>query len=108
MKYIYRNGGFTVSMMEDEPVAALKNETARCLMDAIDTTRISERIPEDMLRKLREDIFVFSGCKSYHELEEASQLLLDEEFRIKPFQRFRQDVLDIYPKYNQRYLEAEY
>jgi len=45
-------------------------------------------IPEAMARKLKEDIFVFSGFKTYQGLREASRLLRDEDGTVKPFNRF--------------------
>lgn len=108
VRHVYDKGGFTPEMLSDKPVAALRKETARCLVDAVDTTLMSDHVPEAMAEKLREDVFVFSGCKTYHELREASQLLVSDEGKVKSFHQFRQDVMELYPKYNEQYLEAEY
>lgn len=95
-------------MLEDQPVVELQNETVRCLNDALDFGLEKSDMPEEMSEKLRNDVFVFSGCKTYHELKEASQMLLDERGQIKPLHRFVSDVKELHPKYNERYLEAEY
>ena len=95
-------------MLGEKPVIALTNETARCLTEGLDFALMSEEMPEAMAEKLREDVFVFSGCKTYHELREASQMLTDEQGQVKPLHRFIADVQEIYPKYNEQYLEAEH
>ncbi len=60
------------------------------------------------MRSLREDVFVFSGFKTYHQLKEASELLLDEQGRVKSFNQFYEDVSGIRDKYNRNWLHAEY
>ncbi len=61
-----------------------------------------------MLNSLRQNAYVFSGFKAYHELKEASTLLITEDGKIKPFNAFKQDVLKVHEAYNVNYLEAEY
>lgn len=107
VRHVFDKGGFSDDMIEDKPLAALRQETVRCLMPAIDTVLIDADVPEEMAAKLRDDVFVFSGCKTYHELKEVSQMLTDEDGQVKPLHRFIQDVKEIHPKYNERYLEAE-
>jgi SPP1 gp7 family putative phage head morphogenesis protein len=63
---------------------------------------------EQMLDALNENVHVFSGFKSYHELREAADLLKDENGNLKSFAKFREDVLAVNEKYNVTYLEAEY
>ena len=106
-RHLYDKGAFNDTMLEDKPLADLRNETVRCLNYALDTALIDGDIPETMAAKLRDDVFVFSGCKTYHELREVSQMLVDETGQIKPLHRFVQDVKEVYPTYNERYLEAE-
>jgi len=108
VRYVYRQGGFTPDMLRNKPIVALTKETAQVLMDAFNSTLINEEIPEAMAEKLREDVFVFSGCKTYHELREATQLLTDEDGGIKPLYQFMADVKELHPKYNEQYLEAEH
>lgn len=69
---------------------------------------IEHHVPFVMKRNLSENIYIFSGAKTYAELKELSGLLLDTSGNIKPFSKFWQDVQNIYPQYNQSYLEAEY
>ena len=65
-------------------------------------------IPDEMARALDENIFLFSGFKTYHEMNDASRLLKDEDGGFKPFDRFLQDVQAIDASYNQNWLYAEY
>lgn len=60
------------------------------------------------LRALRENVFVFSGFKNYHQLKEMSLLLTDSEGNIRSFNDFKKDVLSVDATYNKTYLEAEY
>ncbi|MDD3687552.1 MAG: phage minor head protein [Bacteroidales bacterium] len=70
--------------------------------------KIKYDVPELMLNSLRQNAYVFSGFKAYHELKEASTLLITEDGKIKSFNAFKQDVLQIHEAYNVNYLQAEY
>lgn len=61
-----------------------------------------------MARALDENIFLFSGFKTYHEMNDASRLLRDDDGGFKSFDRFLQDVQAIDDTYNQNWLYAEY
>lgn len=60
------------------------------------------------VKKLEENIYVFSGFKNYQQLKETSLLLLDNEGSYKSFNTFLNDVKQINATYNEVYLEAEY
>lgn len=62
----------------------------------------------DMRRRLQRSNYIFSGIKTFHELNEAFPSLLDESGERKPFNRFLQDVQKIDETYNKHYLRAEY
>lgn len=94
-------------MLEDQPIRTLINEITDALMEGVDIGLKDADIPAEMTDKLGRDVFVFSGCKTYHELREAAQLLRDDQGRIKPFRKFYNEVKQIHPEYNERYLEAE-
>lgn len=63
---------------------------------------------EAMRRRLTRSDFIFSGMKTFHEINEAFPSLLDENGNRKPFERFLNDVRNIDKTYNSNYLRAEY
>lgn len=92
-------------LSEPEPLA-LMNATHDVLAEELG--RLERSIPEEMARALDENIFLFSGFKTYHEMNDASRLLRDDDGGFKPFERFLQDVQAIDASYNQNWLYAEY
>lgn len=92
-------------LTEPEPLA-LMNATHDVLAEELG--RLERNIPEKMTRALDENIFLFSGFKTYHEMNDASRLLKDEDGGFKSFDRFLQDVKAIDASYNQNWLYAEY
>lgn len=61
-----------------------------------------------MRRRLMRSDYIFSGMKTFHELNEAFPSLLDENGNRKSFERFLNDVRKIDRTYNRNYLRAEY
>ena len=47
---------------------------------------------DTMRSRLEESDYIFSGLKTFHELNEAFPSLLDEDGTKKPFERFLNDV----------------
>ena len=92
-------------LSEPEPIA-LMNATHDILAEELG--HLERNIPDEMARALDENIFLFSGFKTYHEMNDASRLLKDEDGGFKPFDRFLQDVQAIDASYNQNWLYAEY
>ena len=107
VRSIFRRSGFTVDMMETREVRALVDEYARVLNTATRPALESGIIPEAMARKLEEDVFVFSGFKTYQGLKEASRLLRDDG-TVKPFHRFYNDITAVKENYNRHWLKSEY
>jgi len=92
-------------LSEPEPIA-LMNATHDILAEELG--HLERSIPDEMARALDENIFLFSGFKTYHEMNDASRLLKDEDGGFKSFDRFLQDVQAIDASYNQNWLYAEY
>lgn len=63
---------------------------------------------EAMRRRLTRSDYIFSGMKTFHELNEAFPSLLNENGDRKPFEQFLNDVRKIDSTYNGNYLRAEY
>ena len=74
----------------------------------LDSTFREVRMSDIMRRRLTDSDYIFSGIKTFHELNEAFPSLLDENGVRKPFERFLNDVQSIDKTYNQHYLRAEY
>ena len=94
--------------MQHPKIRALVDATTDIFAGAISPALESGVIPEVMAQHLREDVFVFSGFKTYRELREAANLLRDKNGLLKSFDRFYKDVAAINEKYNRHWLKAEY
>lgn len=101
-----------------------KVEGAQFRIEILKTTKIQEFIEahaavldssfqkvemSDIMRqRLERSNYIFSGIKTFHELNEAFPSLLDENGNRKPFEQFLNDVQKIDKTYNANYLRAEY
>lgn len=74
----------------------------------LDSTFKQVRMTDKMRERLTRSNYIFSGIKTFHELNEAFPSLLDENGDRKPFERFLNDVRKIDETYNANYLHAEY
>lgn len=93
MRHIFRNQGFTYESMQHPKIRALVDATTDIFAGAISPALESGVIPEVMAQHLREDVFVFSGFKTYRELREAANLLRDKNGLLKSFDRFTRMLL---------------
>lgn len=107
VKWLHEKGDFTPEMLTEEPAKELIGETYRILSDGTHSA-ITEEVPPELVAQLDQNTYVFSGFKTYHELKEASNALVDKDGKIKSFESFKQDAIKINNTYNQRYLETEY
>lgn len=105
---VFRERGFTAESMAHPKVRALVEAIAEAYENAISPSLESDLIPDVMAQRLKEDVFVFSGFKTYQELREAADLLRDKDGQIKSFDRFYKDITAIKEKYNRHWLKAEY
>ena len=87
-------------MITDKAVRELIDEYAAAFSGAIAPSVQSGVIPSVMAEHLRNDVFVFSGFKTYQELREAAALLMDEKGLVKSFNRFYRDITAIKEDYN--------
>ncbi|MFK5890767.1 MAG: phage minor head protein [Flavobacteriaceae bacterium] len=60
------------------------------------------------VQKLKQNIYKFSGAKTYQQLAEMNSHLVDEKGKIRSFSAFKRKVGVVHKKYNQNYLQAEY
>ncbi len=75
---------------------------------ALDSAFQAVPMSDAMRQRLQRSDYIFSGIKTFHELNEAFPSLIDENGNRKPFERFLNDVQAIDKTYNQNYLRAEY
>lgn len=74
----------------------------------LDSSFKTVKMSEGMRRRLERSNYIFSGLKTFHELNEAFPSLIDENGNRKPFERFLNDVKKVDTTYNRNYLRAEY
>ena len=106
MKAAYNNGGseLSIEILADPQVREFIDAHAGILDSSFERTSMSEA----MRRRLQRSDFIFSGMKTFHELNEAFPSMLDENGERKSFERFLNDVRSIDETYNANYLRAEY
>lgn len=75
---------------------------------ALDSSFAQVPMSDAMRSRLQRSDYIFSGIKTFHELNEAFPSLIDENGNRKPFERFLDDVRKIDRTYNQNYLRSEY
>lgn len=106
MSALYKEEGASlrVEILQDPAALEFIDTHATILDSSFEETEMS-----DILRqRLKESDWMFSGMKTFHELNEAFPSLLDESGVRKPFEQFLKDVQSIDETYNRNYLRAEY
>lgn len=74
----------------------------------ITNAALKYELDETVIAALRQNTWVFSGMKTWHELNQLSQLLITDSGEVKSFEAFKLDALAINREYNINYLNAEY
>lgn len=90
MSALYHEEGASlrVEILQDPEISDFIDTHAAILDSAFEETEMS-----DILRsRLQESDWMFSGMKTFHELNEAFPSLLDESGVRKPFEQFLKDV----------------
>lgn len=106
MKTLYKEQGsqFRIDIIAEKPAQDFINAHADALNSGFQQVKMSDA----MRRQLQRSNYIFSGIKTFHELNEAFPSLIDENGNRKPFEQFLNDVRNIDRTYNQNYLRAEY
>lgn len=63
--------------------------------------------PLAVLEELRENIYMFSGAKTYQQVREMTDLLINDE-GLRSFSDFKKEALKVYEQYNVNWLNTEY
>lgn len=106
MKTLYSQEGaqFNIQILESPETQEFIEAHASVLDSGFKQVEMSGA----MRHRLTRSDYIFSGMKTFHELNEAFPSLLDENGNRKPFERFLNDVRKIDDTYNSNYLRAEY
>lgn len=106
MKVLFRQKGASMDiniLASDEAQEFIETHAA-----VLDSSFSHVEMSDAMRRRLTRSDYIFSGMKTFHELNEAFPSLLDENGNRKSFERFLNDVRKIDSTYNSNYLRAEY
>lgn len=99
-----KGASLDIQIMADPSVTDFIEQHSSVLDSAIQQQPMSD----GMRNRLQRSNYIFSGMKTFHELNEAFPSLLDENGNRKPFEQFLNEVQNIDSKYNSNYLRAEY
>lgn len=106
MHTLYSQNGseFRIEVLAEPKVQEFINAHA----GALDSTFKQVEMSDAMRKRLQRSDNVFSGMKTFHELNKAFPSLLDSNGNRKTFEAFLDDVRKIDETYNAHYLHAEY
>lgn len=108
MSWLYQQRNFTPEMLTAEEVQRFINAHTDYLNKAVETALAEVPLDEISVQRLKESNYVFSGIKTFHELNEAFPSLIDSEGNLIPFNQFLNSVQTINKSYNGQYLKVEY
>lgn len=106
MHTLYSQNGseFRIEVLAEPKVQEFINAHA----GALDSSFKQVEMSDVMRKRLQRSDYIFSGMKTFHELNEAFPSLLDSNGNRKTFEAFLNDVRKIDKTYNSNYLRAEY
>lgn len=106
MKGLFKQKGASldINIIASKEAQAFIETHADVLNSAFEQTKMSATMRDS----LEHSTYVFSGLKTFHELNEAFPALVDENGNRKSFERFLNDVQTVDKTYNEHYLRAEY
>ncbi len=106
MKALFKEKGSSlrIDILAEQPAQDFISAHA----EALDASFSQVPMSDVMRSRLQRSDYIFSGIKTFHELNEAFPSLLDSNGNRKPFEQFLNDVQKIDQTYNQNYLRAEY
>lgn len=106
MKALFKEQGASlrVEILSEPEVTDFIDAHAAVLDSGFEQVKMSDKMRES----LQKSDWMFSGIKTFQELNEAFPQLTDEDGGRKPFERFLNDVRKVDETYNSNYLRAEY
>ena len=107
VKEIFSLKRFTPDMLSSGACNSLLNSIYSVFKQALNTS-LTQNVPLELSSALEQNVFFFSGFKTYRELSEVSALLKDESGTFKSFEKFKLDASKVGKIYNENYMRAEY
>ena len=106
MKALFKQKGaqLDINILASDEAQDFINTHAGVLDGSFEQVKMTPKMKERLTRSN----YIFSGIKTFHELNEAFPSMINENGDKKPFERFLNDVRKIDEKYNANYLHAEY
>ena len=106
MKALYNEKGASlrIDILQEPEVTNFIDTHSEVLNSSMERVQMSDI----MRQRLERSNYIFSGLKTFHELNEAFPSLIDSDGNRKPFEQFYNDVQKIDSTYNKNYLRAEY
>ena len=106
MQALFSEKGSTlrIDILAEQPAQDFINAHAKALDSSFEKVEMSD----SMRQRLQRSDYIFSGIKTFHELNEAFPSLIDENGNRKSFEQFLNDVQKIDSTYNHNYLRTEY
>ena len=108
MGWLYQQAEVSPESLTAEEVQRFIRTHSDVLDEAVDTALKEAPLDDISVQRLKESNYVFSGIKTFHELNEAFPSLLDDEGNRKPFNQFLNEVQKVHDTYNVQYLRTEY
>lgn len=109
METVYENPSKdAIELLNKDNVRAFIERHKLVLDNAVDVSIREIPLDEISIQRLKESNYVFSGIKTFHELNEAFPSLIDSEGNLLPFNQFLNSVQTINKSYNGQYLKVEY
>lgn len=102
--YDEKGASLRIQFLKEEPAQDFIKTHSGILNDAMKSADMSKL----MRSRLEQSNYIFSGMKTFHELNEAFPSVTDSNGDKKPFNQFMNDVQSIDESYNKNYLQSEY
>jgi SPP1 gp7 family putative phage head morphogenesis protein len=61
-----------------------------------------------MMASLKENVYIFSGAKTYQQVKDLSSMVVGKDGNIKPYNEFKKEALKTFNTYNKNHLAVEY
>lgn len=99
-----KGSSLRIGILRDKAVKGFIGSHSAILDRSMEKVEMSDVMKD----RLSRSNYIFSGMKTFHELNEAFPQLIDKDGNRKSFERFLKDVRSIDETYNRNYLRAEY